>query len=191
MKTTKMFITGMAMSLLVAFTTVQVQAQCSSSAKKSHYKNASWSGWTNGNHGSNKTVVDLAVGTEDLSTLVAAVKAAGLVETLQGDGPFTIFAPTNEAFAALPKGTVEKLLKPENKAELVKILTYHVVSGNVTSSKLYDNQQAGTVQGSNVKIRIYENAIKVNDATVIKANIQGKNGVVHLIDRVILPPSNN
>lgn len=190
MKTTKFLIIGMLTAFLMAFAFSTSNAQCSSS-KNAHTRKANWSKWTSNNHDSNTNLVELAAGTENLSTLVAAVKAAGLVETLQGDGPFTIFAPTNEAFAALPKGTLEQLLKPENKDELVKILTYHVVSGNVTSSKLYDNQSAGTVQGSNIKIRIYENAIKVNDATVIKANIQGKNGVVHLIDRVILPPANN
>ena len=177
-------------SLAILFVSVQhiATAQCSSksSHKMSWAKTTSWSG---SYHGSKKDLVSIAAETDILSTLVAAVKAAGLVETLQGDGPFTVFAPTNEAFAALPKGTLEKLLKPENKQQLIDILTYHVISGNVTSSKLYDNQSAGTVQGDNVKVKIYENAIKVNDATVIKADIKGRNGVVHLIDRVILPPS--
>jgi len=187
MKTTNAFIFGLAFLCMTVLANNSATAQCSSSKSKksSHYKNASWSSYS---HGSRKDLVELAAGTDDLSTLVAAVKAAGLVETLQGDGPFTVFAPTNEAFAALPKGLVEKLLKPENKKTLVKILTYHVVAGNVTSSKLYDKQQAGTVEGNNVKVRIYSNAIKVNDATVIQADIRGSNGVVHLIDRVILPP---
>lgn len=187
MKTTNAFILGIAFLVAMVVNTNRVEAQCSSS-KKSHHKKSSWSSWT-GNHASSKDLVELAVGTDDLSTLVAAVKAAGLVETLQGDEPFTIFAPTNEAFAALPKGVLEALLKPENKDKLIQVLTYHVVAGNVTSSKLYNNQKAGTVEGSNVNVKIYSNAIKVNDATVIQADIKGKNGVVHLIDRVILPPN--
>ena len=188
MKTAKCLILSFIVTTVFVFSTQFAQAQCSSS-KKTHHKKSSWSSWSGSHNGSGKNVVELAVGTDDLSTLVAAVKAAGLVETLQGDGPFTIFAPTNEAFAALPKGTLERLLKPENKDELIKILTYHVISGKVTSSKLYNNQEAGTVQGDNVKVRVYANAIKVNKATVIQADIMGKNGVVHLIDQVILPPS--
>jgi len=179
-------------SFVLVFMAVQFMASAQySSSKNAHSswgKTTSWSGTHNGSK-SKKDLVTIASETDILSTLVAAVKAAGLVETLQGDGPFTIFAPTNEAFAALPKGTLESLLKPENKQQLIDILTYHVISGDVTSSKLYDNQAAGTVQGSNVKVRIYDNAIKVNDATVIKADILGSNGVVHLIDRVILPPT--
>lgn len=134
-------------------------------------------------------IVTLAVGNENLSTLVAAVKAAGLVETLQGDGPYTVFAPTNEAFAALPEGTVENLLKPENKDQLVAVLTYHVVGAKVMSTDLKDGQKAGTVQGSDVKINVSSKGVKVNDANVVAADVAASNGVVHVIDRVILPPT--
>lgn len=133
-------------------------------------------------------IVGLAVGTEALSTLVAAVKAAGLVETLQGDGPFTVFAPTNEAFAALPAGTVENLLKPENKDQLIAILTYHVVSGKVMSTDLTDGMKAATVNGAEVTITTAGGA-KVNGANVAAADVVASNGVVHVIDAVILPPA--
>jgi len=135
-------------------------------------------------------IVDLAVATEFLSTLVAAVQAAGLVDVLKGDGPFTVFAPTNEAFAALPAGTVENLLKPENKDQLVAILTYHVVPGKVMSTDLSDGQKAATVQGSEVEIKIANGKVTVSGATVTAADIEATNGVVHVIDRVILPPMN-
>jgi uncharacterized surface protein with fasciclin (FAS1) repeats len=134
-------------------------------------------------------IVELAISQDNLSTLVAAVKAGGLVETLKGKGPFTVFAPTNEAFAALPAGTLESLLKPENKDQLVKILTYHVVSGKVMSTDLKDGMSAKTVQGGDVKIGISKDGVKVNDAKVIKADVNASNGVVHVIDKVILPPA--
>ncbi|MEM7550538.1 MAG: fasciclin domain-containing protein [Bacteroidota bacterium] len=133
-----------------------------------------------------KDIVSLAVETDILSTLVAAVKAGGLVETLQGDGPFTVFAPTNDAFAALPEGTLESLLKPENKDKLVAILTYHVVSGKVMSSDLKEGMKAKTVNGKEITISLKGGA-KVNDASVVKADIEASNGVVHVIDAVILP----
>lgn len=136
-----------------------------------------------------KDIVDLAVGNENLSTLVAAVKAGGLVETLKGDGPFTVFAPTNEAFAALPAGTLEMLLKPENKDKLVAILTYHVVAGKVMSSDLSNGQKAKTVQGEEVMVDISYGNVKISGAKVIAADVAAKNGVVHVIDKVILPPS--
>lgn len=132
-------------------------------------------------------IVNLASSTDNLSTLVAAVKAADLVETLQGDGPFTVFAPTNEAFEKLPEGTLESLLKPENKDQLTKILTYHVVSGKVMSSDLKDGMTAKTVEGSEIKIRLGDN-VMINEAIVVKADIGASNGVVHVIDSVILPP---
>jgi uncharacterized surface protein with fasciclin (FAS1) repeats len=134
-------------------------------------------------------IVDLAISQETLSTLVAAVKAGGLVETLKGTGPFTVFAPTNDAFKALPAGTLESLLKPENKQQLVEILTYHVVSGKVMSTDLKDGMKAKTVQGSEVKIGVSKNGVTVNDAKVIKADVGASNGVVHVIDKVILPPA--
>ncbi len=135
-----------------------------------------------------KNIVELAVGTESLSTLVAAVKAGGLVETLSGKGPFTVFAPTNEAFAALPEGTLDMLLKPENKDKLVAVLTYHVVSGTVKSTDLKNGMSAKTVQGEKIKVDL-SNGVKINQANVISADIMASNGVVHVIDQVILPPS--
>ena len=136
-----------------------------------------------------KDIVGLAAGNENLSTLVAAVKAGGLVETLQGDGPFTVFAPTNEAFAALPAGTLEMLLKPENKDKLVAILTYHVVAGKVKSTDLSNGQMAKTVQGENVDVAISYDTVKISGAKVVAADVMASNGVVHVIDKVILPPS--
>ncbi|MEL7001507.1 MAG: fasciclin domain-containing protein [Bacteroidota bacterium] len=133
-------------------------------------------------------IVDLAVGNDNLKTLVAAVKAAGLVETLKGDGPFTVFAPTDAAFAALPAGTLDNLLKPENKDKLTAILTYHVVGGKVMSTDLSNGQKATTVQGKDVKVAINKGTVKINDAKVIAADVKAKNGVVHVIDKVILPP---
>ena len=132
-------------------------------------------------------IVDLAVSTEFLSTLVAAVQAGDLVDVLKGDGPFTVFAPTNEAFAALPAGTLESLLKPENKDKLVSILTYHVVAGKVMSSDLSDGMKAKTVQGGEITVKISKMGVKINDANVTTADIEAANGVVHVIDKVILP----
>lgn len=136
-----------------------------------------------------KDIVELAVGTEDLSTLVTAVKAADLVETLQSDGPFTVFAPTNAAFEALPEGVLEMLLKPENKEALVSVLTYHVVPGKVMSGDLEDGMMPATVQGSKAEIDINYGKVKVDNAEVIMADISASNGVVHVIDAIILPPS--
>lgn len=132
-------------------------------------------------------IVDVAVGAGSFNTLVAAVQAAGLVETLKGEGPFTVFAPTDEAFAALPAGTVENLLKPENKDQLVAILTYHVVPGKVMSSDLSEGLTATTVQGGTVTITL-EGGPKVNGANIVQADIEASNGVIHVIDAVILPP---
>jgi uncharacterized surface protein with fasciclin (FAS1) repeats len=134
-----------------------------------------------------KTVVEVAVHTKGFDTLVAAVKAAGLVETLSGKGPFTVFAPTDEAFAKLPKGTLEELLKPENKKKLAAILTYHVVSGKVMAKDVVKLKDAKTVQGSKVKITVKEANVMIDKAKVVKADIPCKNGVIHVIDAVILP----
>ncbi len=131
-------------------------------------------------------IVDTAVGAGSFKTLVAAVQAAGLVETLKGAGPFTVFAPTDEAFAALPAGTVEDLLKPENKDKLVAILTYHVVPGKVMSTDLKDDMMAKTVQGGEVKVDL-DNGAMINDAKVVTADIAADNGVIHVIDKVIMP----
>lgn len=136
-----------------------------------------------------KNIVELAVGTESLSTLVAAVKAGDLVETLSGKGPFTVFAPTNEAFAKLPEGVVEMLLKPENKDKLVAVLTYHVVAGNVMSTDLKNGMKAETVNGAEATIMLMGGKAMVDNATVSMADIKASNGVVHVIDTVILPPA--
>lgn len=134
-------------------------------------------------------IVDTAVAAGDFTTLVAAVEAAGLVETLKGEGPFTVFAPTDAAFAALPEGTVDTLLMPENKDDLVAILTYHVVPGAVMSSDLTEGMTAATVQGGNVTFAL-EGGAKVNDANITAADIAASNGVIHVIDKVIMPPAN-
>ena len=136
--------------------------------------------------GGSKDIVDTAVGADGFNTLVAAVQAAGLVDTLKGEGPFTVFAPTDEAFAALPAGTVENLLKPENKDQLIAVLTYHVVPGKVMSTDLQDDMMAATVQGGSITIDL-DNGVMVNDATVAAADIVASNGVIHVIDKVILP----
>ena len=137
-----------------------------------------------------KTIVTLASETNSLSTLVQAVKAAGLVETLNSEGPFTVFAPTNDAFAALPDGTLESLLKPENKEKLKTILTYHVVPGKIMAADLQDGQWVKTVQGNKIKISLDGGAM-VNSAQVVKTDIQASNGVVHVIDAVIMPSDND
>jgi uncharacterized surface protein with fasciclin (FAS1) repeats len=131
-------------------------------------------------------IVDTAVAAGSFETLVAAVQAAGLVETLKGEGPFTVFAPTDAAFAALPEGTVETLLLPENKDQLVSILTYHVVPGKVMSTDLMDDMEAETVQGSTVTIDL-DTGVMVEGATVTTADIEASNGVIHVIDTVMLP----
>jgi len=132
-------------------------------------------------------IVDTAVEAGSFNTLVAAVKAADLVDTLKGEGPFTVFAPTDEAFAALPAGTVDDLLKPENKDKLVAVLTYHVVPGKVMSTDLTDGMTAKTVEGADVTIDL-DNGVMVNDAKVVTADVAADNGVIHVIDKVILPP---
>lgn len=138
--------------------------------------------------GHSKDIVDTAVGAGTFGTLVAAVQAAGLVDTLKGEGPFTVFAPTDDAFAALPEGTVDDLLKPENKDQLTAILTYHVVGGKVMSGDLSDGMTAATVQGGEVTIKT-EGGVMVNDANVTAADIEASNGVIHVIDKVIMPAS--
>lgn len=134
-----------------------------------------------------KTIVEIAAGAEDFSTLVAAVKAAGLVDVLSSKGPFTVFAPTNEAFAKLPKGTVESLLKPENKDKLIAVLKYHVVPGKVMAKDVVKVDSAKTAQGSSVTVTVEGKTVKVDNATVIKTDIEASNGVIHVIDTVIIP----
>ena len=135
-----------------------------------------------------KMIVENAVASEDFETLVAAVKAADLVDTLSGKGPFTVFAPTDEAFGKLPKGTLEDLLKPENKKKLAGILTYHVVAGKVMAADVVKLKNADTVQGQKVRIRVKDGKVMINRANVVKTDIACKNGVIHVIDAVILPP---
>lgn len=135
-----------------------------------------------------KDIVDTAAAAGDFGTLLAAAEAAGLVETLKGDGPFTVFAPTDAAFAALPEGTVEDLLKPENKETLAGILTYHVIAGKVMSTDLTDDMEAATVNGDTVMIDL-DNGVMVDGATVTAADIEATNGVIHVIDKVIMPGS--
>ncbi len=134
-------------------------------------------------------IVDTAVGAGSFGTLVAAVKAAGLVEALKGDGPLTVFAPTDEAFAALPEGTVEMLLKPENKDKLVEILKYHVVSGKVMAADVVKLTSADTLAGKKVAIKVVDGKVLVNKSTVTKTDIVCDNGVIHVIDAVLLPPA--
>ena len=174
---------GVAILLAVFTFNVQSFAQCSSS-KKSH-KAYRTSHHQKSSQKSND-LIGLAASSDNLSTLVAAVKAAGLVETLQGS-TFTVFAPTNEAFAALPKGTIESLLKPENKDKLVKVLTYHVVPGRIESTDLRNGQKVASVQGQKINIGINGETVTIDNAIVRQANVRATNGVVHVIDRVILP----
>jgi uncharacterized surface protein with fasciclin (FAS1) repeats len=135
----------------------------------------------------NADIVDTAASAGSFNTLVAAVKAAGLVDTLKGPGPFTVFAPTDEAFAKLPAGTVDDLLKPENRAKLTAILTYHVVPGRVTADQVVKMKSAKTVQGQSVKIAARNGNVMVDGAKVVKTDIMTSNGVIHVIDSVIMP----
>ncbi|WP_425283362.1 fasciclin domain-containing protein [Methyloceanibacter marginalis] len=135
-----------------------------------------------------KDIVDTAVAAGQFKTLASAIQAAGLVDTLKGDGPFTVFAPTDEAFAKLPAGTVENLLKPENKEQLVAILTYHVVPGKVEAAEVVTMDEAKTVNGKMVDIKVKGDTAMVNDAKVTKTDIAASNGVIHVIDTVIMPP---
>ncbi len=140
-----------------------------------------------GSYGKKQDIVDTAVAAGDFNTLAAALQAAGLVETLKGDGPFTVFAPTDEAFAKLPAGTVENLLKPENKDQLIAVLTYHVVPGKVTAEQVVNLSTATTVQGTDIDIKVMDGTVHIDNATVAKADIMTSNGVIHVIDEVILP----
>ncbi len=132
-------------------------------------------------------IVDTAVAAGQFKTLAAALQAAGLVDALKAPGPFTVFAPTDEAFAKLPPGTLDDLLKPENREKLRGILTYHVVSGRVPSSDVVKLRSAKTLNGQSVRIRARGGKVQVDDANVIKADIEADNGIIHVIDKVILP----
>ncbi|MEZ5367017.1 MAG: fasciclin domain-containing protein [Bryobacterales bacterium] len=138
-------------------------------------------------HNESKDIVDTAVAAGDFTTLVKAVQAAGLVDALKGDGPFTVFAPTDEAFAKLPEGTLASLLKPENKEKLAAILTYHVVPGKVTAADVVKLKSAETLNGKSAKISASKKGVMVDGANVVKTDIMTSNGVIHVIDSVILP----
>ncbi len=135
-----------------------------------------------------KNIVETAVAAGNFSTLVAAVKAADLVETLSGTGPFTVFAPTDEAFKSLPAGTLESLLKPENKAQLVSVLTYHVVSGKADAAAVTGKKEWKTIEGSTAHISNTDSA-RIEKAKITKTNIECNNGYIHVIDAVLLPPA--
>jgi uncharacterized surface protein with fasciclin (FAS1) repeats len=134
-----------------------------------------------------KDIVETAVSAGNFKTLATALEAAGLVEALKGDGPFTVFAPTDEAFAKVPKETLESLLKPENKEKLVAILKYHVVPGKVTSKEVVKLSEAKTLEGSSAKIVVSEGKVTVDGANVVKPDVSASNGVIHVIDAVMLP----
>ena len=141
-----------------------------------------------GNYGKKQAdIVDTAVAAGSFNTLAAALEAGGLIGTLKADGPYTVFAPTDEAFAKLPDGTVEMLLLPENKDKLVEILTYHVVAGKVTAAEVVTLQTATTANGSDVTIRVVDETVFINDSRVVATDIGASNGVIHVVDTVILP----
>jgi len=133
------------------------------------------------------TIAEIAASNGSFETLVAALGAADLVDVLAGEGPFTVFAPTDEAFAQLPEGTVESLLQPENRDQLIAVLTYHVVPGKVMSADINGDSQADTVQGSPLNIRANSYGVRINDARVVTADIEADNGVIHVIDSVLIP----
>lgn len=179
MKTTRFALSALtlfALSLLPSVT----KAGCPLSALFGHCSTAETK---------SKNIVETAVAAGKFNTLIAAAKAAGLAETLQGEGPFTVFAPTDDAFAKLPKGTVENLLKPENKDKLAAILKYHVVLGSVKLAKALEVGPAKTVLGPNVAIKFADGRVKVGTATLVTADIEASNGTIHVIDSVLLPPA--
>jgi uncharacterized surface protein with fasciclin (FAS1) repeats len=137
-----------------------------------------------------KDIVDTAINAGSFNTLVAAVKAAGLVETLKGDGPFTVFAPTDEAFAKLPQGTVENLLKPENKDKLIAILTYHVIDGRFTAREVLKTDRIETLNGQKISISKSEKGAQANQSNIVSTDIMTSNGVIHVIDTVLMPKDN-
>ena len=156
--------------LIVTLITLAFAANASASSHKKHMD-----------------IVDTAVSAGSFGTLVAAVKAAGLVDTLKGEGPFTVFAPTDDAFAKLPEGTLQDLLKPENKEKLKAILTYHVVAGKVMAADVVGMTSAKTVNGQSLAIKVEGKTVMVDDAKVVKTDIECSNGVIHVIDTVVLP----
>lgn len=183
----KKMITLLATGLLVLSATAEAGSKCKGTTTTSRSVRGAHVLTTLVAHPAEKDIVDTAVGAGSFKTLVAAVKAAGLVETLKGEGPFTVFAPTDEAFAKLPKGTVESLLKPENKAKLQAILTYHVVAGKVMAADVVKIKGAVSVQGQQIDVAVKDGKVKVDGANVVKTDIACSNGVIHVIDSVILP----
>ncbi|MFT6267431.1 MAG: putative surface protein with fasciclin (FAS1) repeats [Alphaproteobacteria bacterium] len=140
-----------------------------------------------GHHGAKKDIVDVAAGDPDFSTLVTAIKAAGLVDALKADGPLTVFAPTNAAFAKLPAGTVDNLLKPENKEWLGAVLTYHIVAGKVMAADVVKVDSATSLQGQAITVMVTDGKVKVNKSNVVATDIKASNGVIHAIDTVLFP----
>lgn len=142
-----------------------------------------------GNHKNSNTIVDVAASAGQFGTLLAAAKAAGLAEALAGEGPLTVFAPTDEAFAALPDGTVENLLKPENKDQLVSILSYHVAPARLKASDVVSLNEVETLNGGAPTVSVNGSRVKINDANIIKVDVAASNGIIHVIDKVLLPPA--
>ncbi len=148
-----------------------------------------FSAWAGPVQAQDEDIVDVAIGAGTFNTLVAAVQAADLVDALKGEGPFTVFAPTDEAFAALPEGTVESLLLPENKDQLTAILLYHVVAGSVLAADVVGLDSATTLNGAAIDISVSDSGVMINNANVVQADVAASNGVIHIIDAVLLPPS--
>jgi uncharacterized surface protein with fasciclin (FAS1) repeats len=173
-------------SILISLLALAVLAGCSKGAQQATTTAAKESATS---RVAEPDIVAVAATSGDFNTLVAALRAAGLVETLQGDGPFTVFAPTDEAFAKLPAGTVDSLLLPENKQKLIAILTYHVVPGEVLAADVVNLSSANTVEGQPVSISADAAGVRVNDANVIATDVMASNGVIHVIDSVLIPNS--
>ncbi len=148
-----------------------------------------FSAWAGPVQAQDEDIVDVAIGAGTFNTLVAAAQAADLVDALKGEGPFTVFAPTDEAFAALPEGTVESLLLPENKELLTSILLYHVVAGSVLAADVVELDSATTLNGAAIDISVSDSGVMINNANVVQADVAASNGVIHIIDAVLLPPS--
>ncbi|MGP1347324.1 MAG: fasciclin domain-containing protein [Phycisphaerales bacterium] len=174
-----------------AVSNAKAERSCASSCAESGSAMVMEASYQRGEWRAQKDIVDTAVGAGSFKTLVAAVQAAGLVETLKGDGPFTVFAPTDEAFAKLPGGTVENLLKPENRGLLTAILTYHVVPAKVTAEKVVGLDFATTANGQRADISVRDGGVFVDGARVVKTDIMASNGVIHVIDAVIMPETSN
>jgi uncharacterized surface protein with fasciclin (FAS1) repeats len=181
----------------IALSASPVFAQCTTSesdaaSRAAGYQQTAWHGGSMTSTRAPRTndIIDVAVGAGSFNTLAAALTAAGLVDTLKGAGPFTVFAPTDAAFAKLPAGTVESLLRPENRAQLVSILTYHVIPGNIRANQLLGRiTPATTVQGARVNVNGQGGRVRVNGVNIITADVGASNGVIHVIDTVLMPPA--